>query len=122
LQGQWRHWHSAGTGSAYEKFAHPASHLPLAGVCAVVTVQDMQITSARVAVTGISARPYRASATERTLHGTPATTDSIKAAAALVAEHVRPLGDQHASGPYRVHLAEVLTRRALSRAVERAQQ
>jgi carbon-monoxide dehydrogenase medium subunit len=117
FQGQWRHWHSTGTGSAYEKFAHPASHLPLAGVCAVVTVKEARITEAKIAVTGISARPYRASSAERMLHAAPATDDSITAAAALVAEHVRPLGDQHASGPYRVHLAEVLTRRALRRAL-----
>jgi hypothetical protein len=32
----------------------------------------------------------------------------------------RVLSDQHASGPYRVHLARVLARRALERAVERA--
>jgi carbon-monoxide dehydrogenase medium subunit len=108
------------SGSAYEKFAHPASHLPLAGVCAVVTVEDGLITGAKVAVTGISARPYRAIATERMLHGPPAAKDSISAAAALVADQIRPLSDQHASGPYRVHLAQVLAKRAVERAVDRA--
>lgn len=113
---------AAATGSAYAKFAHPASHLPLAGACAVVTVEDQLITAARVAVTGIAARPYRARHTERMLHGTPAAAHSLAAAAALAAEDIRPLSDQHASGPYRSHLAQVLTRRALIRAVERAQQ
>ena len=46
--------------SAYEKFPHPASHLPLAGVCAVVRLRDGLIDGAEVAVTGISPRPYRA--------------------------------------------------------------
>ncbi len=49
-------------GSAYEKFPHPASHLPLAGVCAVLRLKDGRIDGAEVAVTGISPRPYRARA------------------------------------------------------------
>ena len=110
----------AAAGSAYEKFEQPASHLPLAGVCAVVTVEDEVITSARVAVTGVAGRPFRARQSERTLVSSPAAHDSVAAAAASVADGVRPLSDQHASGPFRLHLAEVLTRRALARALARA--
>ena len=110
----------AAAGSAYEKFEQPASHLPLAGVCAVVTVENEVITAAKVAVTGVAGRPFRAAASERTLVSAPATRDSVTAAAASVADGVRPLSDQHASGPFRLHLAEVLTRRALARALARA--
>jgi len=111
---------AAAEGSAYEKFEQPASHLPLAGVCAAVTMAGEVITSARVAVTGVAARPFRALGTERTLLSAPPAPDSIAAAAAEAAAGVRPLSDQHASGPFRLHLAEVLTRRALERAVQRA--
>lgn len=107
-------------GSAYEKFEQPASHLPLAGVCAAVTIENEAITSAKVAVTGVAGRPFRALDTERTLAAARPTPDSIAAAAAAVAAGVRPLSDQHASGPFRLHLAEVLARRALERAVSRA--
>jgi carbon-monoxide dehydrogenase medium subunit len=107
-------------GSAYEKFEQPASHLPLAGVCAVVTVENEVITSARVAVTGVAARPFRALDAERTLVAARPGPDSLAAAAAAVTAGVRPLSDQHASGPFRLHLARVLTRRALERAVSRA--
>jgi aerobic carbon-monoxide dehydrogenase medium subunit len=110
----------AAAGSAYEKFEQPASHLPLAGVCAVVTVENEVITSAKVAVTGVAGRPFRARQSERTLVSAPAAHDSVAAAAASVADGVRPLSDQHASGPFRLHLAEVLTRRALARALARA--
>jgi carbon-monoxide dehydrogenase medium subunit len=110
----------AAAGSAYEKFEQPASHLPLAGVCAVVTVENEVITSAKVAVTGVAGRPFRAAASERTLVSAPAARDSVAAAAASVADGVRPLSDQHASGPFRLHLAGVLTRRALARALARA--
>jgi carbon-monoxide dehydrogenase medium subunit len=112
-------------GSAYEKFPHPASHLPLAGVCAVLRLRDGLIDGAEVAVTGISPRPYRARHAERMLAGADPAPDSLAAAAAQVTrlpdgQEVTLLGDQHASAPYRAHLAEVLTRRALSRALARA--
>jgi carbon-monoxide dehydrogenase medium subunit len=112
-------------GSAYEKFPHPASHLPLAGVCAVVRLRDGLIDGAEVAVTGISPRPYRARAAEAVLKDALPTADTLAAAAAQVARtpdgmELSLLGDQHASAPYRAHLAEVLTRRALARAIARA--
>jgi carbon-monoxide dehydrogenase medium subunit len=113
-------------GSAYEKFPHPASHLPLAGACAVVRLRDGLIDGAEVAVTGISPRPYRAREAERLLKDAPPTRETLAAAAAQVTrlpdgEQASLLGDQHASAPYRAHLAEVLTRRALARAIERAE-
>ena len=110
----------AAAGSAYEKFEQPASHLPLAGVCASVTIEDEVITSARVAVTGVASRPFRALHAERSLVSAPPAPSSLDAAAALVAEDVRPLADQHASGPFRLHLAQVLAGRALRRAAGRA--
>ena len=112
-------------GSAYEKFPHPASHLPLAGVCAVLRLRDGLIDGAEVAVTGISPRPYRATETERMLAGADPAPSTLAAAAAEVTKlpgghRATLLGDQHASAPYRAHLAEVLTRRALAKALARA--
>ena len=107
-------------GSAYEKFEQPASHLPLAGVCAVVVIDGEVITSARVAVTGVAGRAFRTLDTERSLASARPADTVIAAAASQVATGVRPLSDQHASGPFRLHLAEVLARRALTRAIQRA--
>lgn len=110
----------AGPGQAYEKFEHPASHLPLAGVCAAVEVAGGQITAARIVVTGVAGRAFRARQAEQALAGAEPDPAAIGAAAARVRhEPVQPLEDQHASGPFRLHLAEVLTARALARAVAR---
>jgi len=114
-------------GSAYEKFPHPASHLPLAGVCAVLRLRNGLISGAELAVTGISSRPYRARGAERLLTGASPDPDVLAAAAAQVTRlpdgtEAALLGDQHASAPYRAHLAEVLARRALARALERGRQ
>jgi carbon-monoxide dehydrogenase medium subunit len=128
-------------GSAYEKFPHPASHLPLAGVAVVVTFKsgtltdengrvaslaDGSIAHAAIAVTGISPRPNRARAAEAVLNDAFPTAGTLAAAAAQVARapdgtELSLLGDQHASAPYRAHLAEVLARRALTRAIARAE-
>jgi aerobic carbon-monoxide dehydrogenase medium subunit len=107
-------------GQAYEKFEQPASHLPLAGVCAVAEVSDGVITAARVAVTGVAGHVFRAIHTERTVASAPVTPALLDEAAAQAGTGVQPLSDQHASGPFRLHLAQVLTRRALARAIERA--
>jgi carbon-monoxide dehydrogenase medium subunit len=133
--------HLGGRASAYEKFPHPASHLPLAGVAVVLTckagrltdsdgnvtdVADGSIADAAIAVTGISPRPYRARAAEALLKDAFPTQETVAAAAAQVtteslgsASRVSLLGDQHASADYRAHLAEVLTRRALATAIAR---
>ena len=42
-------------------------------------------------------------------------------AGSLAAAGAEPLADQHASGPFRVHLAAVMARRALARALSRAE-
>lgn len=111
---------AAPPGQAYEKFGQPASHLPLAGVCAVLEVEGGRVAAARVAVTGIASRPFRARSAERSLVSAPLTADVLDGAAAVAGTGVQPLSDQHASGPYRMHLARVLARRALERAAARA--
>jgi carbon-monoxide dehydrogenase medium subunit len=103
----------ASVGQAYQKFEQPASHLPLAGVCAVVELADGVITAARIAVTGVAGRAFRASEAEATLTGQEPVASVLDAAAAQVRAAVpRPLEDIHATASFRLHLAEILTRRA----------
>jgi carbon-monoxide dehydrogenase medium subunit len=102
-----------GPAVAYEKFAQKASGFAVAGVAAVLSDGP-----ARVAVTGVAAKAYRATAAEKALRKlSPA---SIDAAAERAADGVEPLGDLHASAEFRAHLAKVLARRALRRAATRA--
>jgi carbon-monoxide dehydrogenase medium subunit len=119
-------------GQAYEKFEQPASHLPLAGVCAVAEVRDGTVTPVRVAVTGIAPRAFCFSPPAERLLPYPSPAPIVDAAgagrpewdpgigAALAEAGLTALSDQHASGPFRVHLAGVLARRALMRAAARA--
>ena len=112
---------SAGTGAAYVKHHHPASRFAVAGVAAVVTVDAGTCTAARLTVGGVTATPTNATTAAESLVGGPISDDAIAAAAAKVPESLTsPTTDAYASGEYRVHLAEVLAARALTKAFERA--
>jgi carbon-monoxide dehydrogenase medium subunit len=57
---------------------------------------------------------------EEALHGKPASTKRLAEASAHAADGVEINSDLYASAEYRTHLASIYTRRALERAVERA--
>ena len=74
---------------------------------------------ARIGVTGLSNKSYRAGAAEKALEGTSASATEIQHAAALVAEGVEANSDLHASADYRRHLAVVYAARAIASALAR---
>ncbi|HUZ02976.1 MAG TPA: xanthine dehydrogenase family protein subunit M [Thermomicrobiaceae bacterium] len=108
---------AAGTGMAYEKFAHPASGYAVVGVAAVAARDGSTV---RVAITGAGPVAKRASAVEQALHGKQLAADAVKAASAHATDGMDLNGDIFASEQYRAHLAQVLTERALNRAVGNA--
>jgi carbon-monoxide dehydrogenase medium subunit len=105
----------ADQGGDYKKHRHPASSYAVVGVAAVVSAADGTCTAARIAIGGITGTPERAEAAEAALVGQVVSAESIAEASSKVAAALdNPLGDAYASGEYRVHLATVLTRRALA--------
>jgi carbon-monoxide dehydrogenase medium subunit len=108
---------TAGTGAAYSKWKHPASGYAVAGAAAVVSAG-----SVRLAIGGVTGKPVRATAAEELLAGSVPSAETIAHAARAVAGSIGgdTLGDSYASGEYRVHLATVLARRALTTALARA--
>lgn len=108
-----------GTGAAYVKHSHPASRYAVVGVAAVIGLEGGSCSRARVVVGGATATPVGASVDD--LVGSEPTAEAIAAAAARVREAIgTPFGDTYASGEYRLHLAEVMARRAIASAVSRA--
>jgi CO/xanthine dehydrogenase FAD-binding subunit len=80
-------------------------------------------TAGAVALTGVGPTPVAAREAVRPLVGAAPTAALIDEVARRVAAPLAPLApdsDLHASSDYRKHLAGVLTRRALARAVARA--
>jgi carbon-monoxide dehydrogenase medium subunit len=108
------------SGGAYLKMDHPASHYALCGVAAILTIdQGNRIADARVAVTGVGPKAYRASSVEQELRGQAASSEVFTRASERAADGQDPLGDLHASSDYRAHLARVYTRRSLEQAASR---
>jgi carbon-monoxide dehydrogenase medium subunit len=107
-----------GFGAAYEKHKSPRSGYAVVGVAA--TYGGGQPPA--LVVGGVTGGPLMVPAAAAALSGSPPGADAIAAAAATVKEAIgdAAIGDSYASGEYRAHLAEVLARRALQRAVERA--
>jgi len=101
---------------AYEKVTQKASGFAIVGVAVVL---NTAARTARIGVTGLAATPFRAKAAEAVLNGNDWTPALFQEAANRVPSGVEPLGDIHASGEFRVHLASIHARRALDRALSR---
>ena len=114
---------SAGQGSAYVKFSHPASRYAVLGAAALVTVKDGKCTAARVAVGGLLPNARRAQAVETALTGEAANEESAGAAAAKVSADLGGdvTGDMFASAEYRAAVLPVYVKRAIAAAIARAQ-
>jgi aerobic carbon-monoxide dehydrogenase medium subunit len=111
------------TGTAYMKVFQKASGFAIVGVAARVTLgADGRVCqTARVGITGVAAKAFRARGVEQTLEGKALDEAAITAAAEHASDSLEALSDLHASGEYRLALARVYTKRALLRALARAQ-
>jgi carbon-monoxide dehydrogenase medium subunit len=107
------------TGTSYQKMLQPASGFAIVGIAARIRKAGGKIAMARVGVTGLSGKPYRANNVEKALEGTAGSVEDIKKAAALVADGVDANSDLFASAHYRAHLARIYTARALTVASSR---
>jgi carbon-monoxide dehydrogenase medium subunit len=109
-----------GTGVAYQKLLQPASGFAIVGIAARVRKTNGTVSFARVGVTGLSNKAFRAENVEAALVGTTGTEADIKKAAALLGDVEEANSDLHASAGYRKHMATVYAARALRIALSRA--
>jgi aerobic carbon-monoxide dehydrogenase medium subunit len=107
-----------GAGTAYVSVDQAASGYALAGAAAVMARTRRTVSHASVAFTGVT-DISRLIATDQ-LIGSKGETDVVARVAATSVEGVEVNGDIHAPAPYRRHLATVVVRRAIERALERA--
>ncbi|MBM3774508.1 MAG: xanthine dehydrogenase family protein subunit M [Acidobacteria bacterium] len=98
---------NAGTGVAYQKMVQSASGFAIVGVAARI-----RQGFARVGVTGLAGKAYRAREVERLLEGGA----DARTAAARIADGVDANSDLHASADYRRNVAQIYAARAITRA------
>ena len=110
----------ARSGCAFMEVARRHGDYALAGVAAEVVLDEAgKVAAVRVGLLSVADRPVLARAVGP-LVGQQPTEEAIRAVAESLRAELDPPGDIHADTRYRQQLASVLTRRALTLAVQRA--
>jgi carbon-monoxide dehydrogenase medium subunit len=94
--------------------------IAVAGAGVSVVLNDGHFESARVALAAVAPTPLFVREAGDSLAGQPVSGETIARAAAIARQAAQPIDDMRGTIDYRKHLCDVLTRRALTDAVERA--
>ncbi|MBR45444.1 MAG: hypothetical protein CMM31_02965 [Rhodospirillaceae bacterium] len=110
------------TGWSFQEFARRHGDYALAGICALVTLDDAgRCARARLAACGIASTAVRLEAAEAELAGSAFDDAAIARAAKAARDAVTAADDSQASTAYRRHLVDTLTKRTLHEAKSRAE-
>ena len=113
----------SGFGARYLRFI-PRNEMDIAVAGAGVSVQlaNGTVKAARVSLAAVAPTPLLVDEAAAALEGKAPTAENIQRAAEAAREAARPINDMRGTIEFRTHLCEVLTRRALTTAVERAKE
>ena len=113
---------NSGFGANYIRFI-PRNEMDIAvaGAGVSVNIENGTFTAGRVCLASVAPTPILVEAAGQALVGQPVGDAAIQKAADAAKEAAKPISDMRGTAEYRKHLCEVLTRRALNTAVERAQ-
>lgn len=109
-----------GTGTAFAKLAKTANDYSMITIATRLTTRSGKVDQARIAVNAITAGPVRCIEAEKLLEGQKPTAELIAAAAKKAADSITIRKDFRASREYRKEVFEVMVRRALTEAHEKA--
>jgi carbon-monoxide dehydrogenase medium subunit len=102
------------TYSSFQELATRRGDFGIAGVAAVVTVDESGVViRCRLTAAGVAPTPVRLTGTEQVVLGQLLEPEVIMAAGAAARHEVSPTGDIHADATYRRQLVGVLIQRAL---------
>lgn len=106
--------------AAFEGVGRSPKDRPIVCAAAYVAVEEGLPTEVRLALGGVDSRPVRLLKTEHLLKGQLLTAAKVTGALAPALAELHPTADFLGSAEYRLEMAEVLGRRALLAAWERA--
>ena len=109
-----------GAGWAFEEVARRAGDFALAAVGVVMHVEQGKVVEARIGVMGVADTPMRINDAETILYNQSCDQVTLDEVVDAVLQAIEPSTDLHASAEYRLHLTEVLVRRAVKTAWQRA--
>ena len=109
------------TGGAYFKIERKVGDYAVAAVAVQLELDGKAIKHVRIGLTNVSPIPIRAKNAEAALTGKHASPDVLETAGKAAAAECDPSADLRGQVDYKRDLVRVLTKRAVHRAVERAQ-
>ena len=109
-----------GSGSAFVEISRRHGDFALVGVAALVRLDGPRIAHVQLAACGVGAAACMLANAAAAVRGHELSPAVLAAAATAAAAEIEPQADLHAGADYRRKLAGVLTRRALTKAVEDA--
>jgi len=111
------------SGAAFERFI-PRNEMDIAVANAaasiVLSADRSRFASARIAIGAVAPTPLFVPAAGDALAGQPVSDDAIERAGAAASGAATPITDMRGSAAQRTHLAGILTKRVIRKAVERA--
>lgn len=107
-------------GYAYEKQKRKIGDYATAAAAVLIGKEDGKITSASIAMTNLSDIPIFSEAAGDALTGTDGTGEALDKAVAAMLADIDPTEDNRGPVEFKKHVAGVILRRAIARAVDRA--
>ena len=114
---------TSGFGANYMRFI-PRNEMDIAvaGAGTSVVLENGNIKSARVALAAVAPTPLYVSEIGDAIAGKPANEETLAEAGQMARDAARPITDMRGTIEYRKHLCDVLTRRSLQIAIDRAKE
>jgi len=109
------------SGGAYVKMERKVGDYATSAVAVQLTMSGQTIASARVALTNVNPVPMRSAGAEAALVGKAATEEVLEAAGKAAAAECDPSSDLRGTAEFKRDITRVLAKRAIRRAVARAQ-
>lgn len=112
---------SPASGSHYIKHKiREVMDLAFIGVASAVNMDNRTITDARIGLAAVAPTPIRATEAENLLKGKEITSELLEQAGEAAAAATSPISDLRCSAEHRREMVNVLTRRTLQLAIDRA--
>ena len=112
---------SPASGSHYIKHKiREVMDLAFIGVAAAINLDNGTITDARIGLAAVAPTPIRATEAENLLNGNAPTAELVEQAGEAAAAASSPISDLRCSAEHRKEMVNVLTRRTIQQALERA--
>jgi len=113
----------ANSGANYIRFI-PRNEMDIAvaGAGVSVVLDNGDIKEARVSLASVAPTPLFVQEAGDAIAGKPANEETVRIASGIASDAAKPITDMRGTIEFRKHLCEVLTRRALNTAIQRAKE